>query len=474
MASLSQQHLARQITEILATADLNTVTAKQVRRKLEYENGVDLNERKQEIDGLIMACLNNIHAVTGIGNLALPPHHQQMPPQHQQPHYLQPAQPQHLPPPSQPQPQHFMLPHQLPNLSQPGMHRMQPGKPQQPQQPQPQQHILPLPVTSHGLPPPGLPGVFPHTLHQPGFSAGAPHQHSAMAAALAQHSNMVLPPPVPPQYMLPPNVSTPMGVAVVGGSPTGTPAPMGAKDLKLSDAARRRNLSSQVVDEEKEKPKRVSKKAKSRKKPPQNLDPNRRKRATPLTKPMALSTELMAVVGAPEAGRTHVVSAIWEHIRKYNLQDPNDKRYFTTDDKLRAVFNGLERLNCFEMNKYLSAHMTKIEGPPSVMSNGASTDASTVSPSRSTGGSSDAASLLGSPVTSGQHLNHHVHHLSAVGQPNMAHVPHVHHHPLSPTTPGDPLATASSAVTDLHAVAAAAAAAAAGLPPTPIGDLKTE
>ncbi|RKP28156.1 SWIB/MDM2 domain-containing protein, partial [Syncephalis pseudoplumigaleata] len=121
----------------------------------------------------------------------------------------------------------------------------------------------------------------------------------------------------------------------------------------------RRPLSGHHLLDDEEKPKKVSKKAKSRKKPPQNLDPNRPKRATPLTKPMRLSPDLMAVVGVAELGRAQVVKAIWGYIRQYNLQDPNDKRYFTTDDKLRAIFNGLERLNCFEMNKYLSAHLSK-------------------------------------------------------------------------------------------------------------------
>ncbi|KAI8053361.1 hypothetical protein BDF22DRAFT_743286 [Syncephalis plumigaleata] len=49
MAYISTEQMAHRITEILATADLNTITAKQVRRQLEYENNADLNSRKQEM-----------------------------------------------------------------------------------------------------------------------------------------------------------------------------------------------------------------------------------------------------------------------------------------------------------------------------------------------------------------------------------------------------------------------------------------
>jgi upstream activation factor subunit UAF30 len=265
----------------LATADLNTITAKQVRRKLEHDNHVNLEDRKQEIDSLIMACLSNLHTVTTMSHhLTLPAAHQPSPPPttaHYPPAMM--GQPPPLPPQ---QPTSFMM--QPPNLG-----SSHPSHP--PIRPLPPNYAPPPP------PPPSHPmqPMFPHPMQ-----------------------------PMPPSqhHTLPPSIPH----------------------------------STRSNGEDKKK------KTKPRKKStPQSLDPNRTKRSTPLTKPMALSSALMAVVGVPEMGRAQVVKAIWAYIRQYNLQDPNDKRYFTTDEKLRAVFNGLERLNCFEMNKYLSAHLTRID-----------------------------------------------------------------------------------------------------------------
>ncbi|KAI9594137.1 SWIB/MDM2 domain-containing protein [Syncephalis fuscata] len=130
---------------------------------------------------------------------------------------------------------------------------------------------------------------------------------------------------------------------------------------------------------------------------------------------MRLSPDLMAVVGVAELGRAQVVKAIWGYIRQYNLQDPNDKRYFTTDDKLRVIFNGLQRLNCFEMNKYLSAHLSKIETDTTPNQSPASTSVSS-SRKTMTPSTTDTNTDIQSPAMPGGHI----------------------YHPLSPTTPDDP------------------------------------
>ena len=76
-----------------------------------------------------------------------------------------------------------------------------------------------------------------------------------------------------------------------------------------------------------------------------------------LQRPVKPSNELAAITGADPLPRSQVVSKIWDHIRKNNLQNPENKREIVADDKLRAVF-GKDRVSMFEMNKHLSRHLT--------------------------------------------------------------------------------------------------------------------
>ena len=47
---------------------------------------------------------------------------------------------------------------------------------------------------------------------------------------------------------------------------------------------------------------------------------------------------------------------LWEYIRQHKLQDPADKKFIKADDKLRAVFDGKERVSMFEMTKLVFNH----------------------------------------------------------------------------------------------------------------------
>ena len=62
-------------------------------------------------------------------------------------------------------------------------------------------------------------------------------------------------------------------------------------------------------------------------------------------------------VGSSPLPRSEVVSKVWDHIRKNNLQNPNNKREILADDKLRKVF-GTDKCTMFEMNKHLSKHLS--------------------------------------------------------------------------------------------------------------------
>jgi chromatin remodeling complex protein RSC6 len=75
-----------------------------------------------------------------------------------------------------------------------------------------------------------------------------------------------------------------------------------------------------------------------------------------LSKPVDPSPQLGEIVGAAPLPRSEVVSKVWDHIRKNNLQNPQNKREIIADDKLRKIF-GKDRATMFEMNKHLQRHL---------------------------------------------------------------------------------------------------------------------
>ena len=81
-----------------------------------------------------------------------------------------------------------------------------------------------------------------------------------------------------------------------------------------------------------------------------------RKAGGGLARPVTPSAELAAIVGSAPLPRSEVVSKMWDHIRKNNLQNPQNKREILADDKLKKVF-GVDKCTMFEMNKHLSRHL---------------------------------------------------------------------------------------------------------------------
>ena len=81
-----------------------------------------------------------------------------------------------------------------------------------------------------------------------------------------------------------------------------------------------------------------------------------RKAGGGLARPVQPSPELGAIIGNDPMPRSEVVSKVWDHIRKNNLQNPANKREILADDKLKKVF-GKDSCTMFEMNKHLSNHL---------------------------------------------------------------------------------------------------------------------
>jgi hypothetical protein len=76
-----------------------------------------------------------------------------------------------------------------------------------------------------------------------------------------------------------------------------------------------------------------------------------------LQRPVQPSKELGEITGNDPLPRSQIVSKMWDHIKKNNLQNPENKREIVADDKLRAIF-GKDRVSMFEMNKHISRHVS--------------------------------------------------------------------------------------------------------------------
>ena len=76
-----------------------------------------------------------------------------------------------------------------------------------------------------------------------------------------------------------------------------------------------------------------------------------------LSRPVTPSADLAAITGSDPLPRSEVVSKMWDHIRKNNLQNPENKREILADDKLKKIF-GVDSCSMFDMNKHLSRHLS--------------------------------------------------------------------------------------------------------------------
>lgn len=84
------------------------------------------------------------------------------------------------------------------------------------------------------------------------------------------------------------------------------------------------------------------------------------KKAAPskFMQPLALSDDLMAVVGKGPMPRTEVTKKLWDYIKKNKLQDTQNKRNINPDDKLAKVFGSKKTISMFEMTKLVSKHLS--------------------------------------------------------------------------------------------------------------------
>ncbi|KAF3447562.1 hypothetical protein FNV43_RR12749 [Rhamnella rubrinervis] len=100
--------------------------------------------------------------------------------------------------------------------------------------------------------------------------------------------------------------------------------------------------------------------AKTKPKPQSATTPKRESiRPTGILKPSQVSPALGGFLGVSETSRANAVKQIWAHIKLHNLQNPEDRREINCDDKLKAIFDGKDRVNFLEIGKLLSRHFKK-------------------------------------------------------------------------------------------------------------------
>ena len=88
-----------------------------------------------------------------------------------------------------------------------------------------------------------------------------------------------------------------------------------------------------------------------------DVKPDTGKKPDAVHKLVQPSEQLAAVVGSEPIARGEVISRVWDYIKKNKLQNEKDGRQIEADDKLEAVF-GKKSVTMFEMNKFISAHLT--------------------------------------------------------------------------------------------------------------------
>ena len=85
------------------------------------------------------------------------------------------------------------------------------------------------------------------------------------------------------------------------------------------------------------------------------------KKNSAFMRPVEVSEALAEVVGRGPMARTEVTKKLWDYIKKYKLQDPNNKRNIVPDQKLSKVFGSSQPIDMFKMTSKVSKHLKEAE-----------------------------------------------------------------------------------------------------------------
>ena len=82
-----------------------------------------------------------------------------------------------------------------------------------------------------------------------------------------------------------------------------------------------------------------------------------KKAASAFMKPMTPSASLAKVTGPKALPRTEITKAIWDYIKKKNLQDTSNRRMINADETLKPIF-GKDQVSMFEMTALVGKHLS--------------------------------------------------------------------------------------------------------------------
>ena len=108
-------------------------------------------------------------------------------------------------------------------------------------------------------------------------------------------------------------------------------------------------------------PKKAAKKAAPKKAAPKKAAKKKsaRKPNAAFMAPLSVSSSLAEVIGNKPMPRTEIIKKIWDHIKKNNLQDKQNRRMINADAKLKPVFGGKSQVSMFELAKIVNNHVKK-------------------------------------------------------------------------------------------------------------------
>jgi len=103
-----------------------------------------------------------------------------------------------------------------------------------------------------------------------------------------------------------------------------------------------------------------NKKQKSDEEDEEKLKSPKKRKASGLAKPKALSPALSAFLGESYLPRTEVVKRLHAYIKENNLQSPKDRRKIVFDQRLKDVFK-CKTTDYFKINRLISNHVIQDE-----------------------------------------------------------------------------------------------------------------
>jgi len=78
-----------------------------------------------------------------------------------------------------------------------------------------------------------------------------------------------------------------------------------------------------------------------------------------ILKAFYVSPELADIIGKNVASRPECIKGLWAYIKRYNLQDADNKQYIIPDARMAKVF-GYDRMRGFSMSKFIGQFLSEI------------------------------------------------------------------------------------------------------------------